>query len=505
MKLRALALGAAAGALAMLVTTIVMVLLRTLAGVPLPLELGSDRFIPMLPVGTFLQLIDLVGGFVAGKRLGFFSFFLGQIGLGLALGAAYAFLLPRVHRRRLLIGVGGAVAAAWLVSLTVLFSTLPSNYVGVPPRSAAVVSALALLVLLALFAALLVWLSGFLSRETEPGRGLNRRELLVAGGGGLLALSAGGLVKRLYDRSTIGYDGLTTRPPIEPITANDLHYVVTKNFVDPDVDSSLWRLELRGRVEQPHTYDLAELRALPSMEQVTTLECISNGIGGGLISNARWTGVPLSRLLERAGVEDGATHVYAQAVDGYGHGFTLEKALEPETLLAYGMNGDDLPRRHGFPLRLLVPGTYGEVSVKWITRIELLDEAKKGFYELQGWRAERVHTMSRIDRPEGVREIARGEVLPMDGIAFAGDRGVSKVEVSTDGGRSWQEARIDYHSSKITWALWSYDWRPERDGIHMLVVRATDGGGELQTEDRGGINPDGATGYHRLRTRVVFV
>jgi DMSO/TMAO reductase YedYZ molybdopterin-dependent catalytic subunit len=504
MKLRTLAVGAAAGVIAMLVTTIVMVLLRTLAGVPLPLELGSDRFVPMLSVGTFLHLIHIVGGFVAGKRLGFWSFFLGQIGLGLALGAAYAFVLPRVRRRSLLLGVGGAVLAAWLVTLAVLFPALPSSYIGLPPRLAAVVASLTLLVLLALFAVLLVWLTGFLSPQTGATRGLSRRELLAAAGGGLVALAAGGLVKRLYNRSTIRYDGLTTKPPIDPITPNDRHYVVTKNFVDPDVDSSLWRLELTGLVEHPHTYDLDELKGLPSREQELTLECISNGIGGGLISNARWTGVPLHRLLERAGVKDDATHVYAQAVDGYGHGFTIEKGLQSTTLLAYAMNEEALPRRHGYPVRLLVPGSYGEVSVKWITRIELLDEAKKGFYEQQGWRAERVHTMSRIDRPGGVRKIQRGQRLPVSGIAFAGDRGVSKVELSTDGGRTWQETRIDYRGSRLTWALWEYDWEPEQEGVHELVVRATDGGGELQTAEEGGINPDGSTGYHHPRVRIVF-
>jgi DMSO/TMAO reductase YedYZ molybdopterin-dependent catalytic subunit len=504
MKRRALAVGAGAGVLAALVTTIAMVLLRTLAGVPLPLELGSDRFVPMLPVGTFLHLIDIMGGFVAGKRLGFFSFFLGQIGLGLVLGVAYVFLRSRIAGRKLLFAVGGAVLTGWIVSLAVLFPALPSSYVGLPLGWAAVVSALALLLLLALFAALLVGLTGFLSLERPGGEGLSRRALLTAAGGGVLALASGGLVKRLYDRSTIGYDGLTTRPPIDPVTPNDRFYVVTKNFVDPDVDSSLWRLELTGMIERPRTYDLDEVKGLPSTEQALTLECISNGVGGGLISNARWTGVSLRRLLEQAGVKDGVTHAFAQGVDGYGHSFSIEKALEPTTLLAYGMNGEALPRRHGFPLRLLVPGGYGEISVKWITRIELLDEAKEGFYEQQGWRAERVHTMSRIDHPGGVRKIQRGEQLPVSGIAFAGDRGISKVEVSTDGGRTWQDARIDYRGSRITWALWSYDWRPEREGVHMLVVRATDGEGELQTAEEDGINPDGATGYHHPRVRIAF-
>jgi DMSO/TMAO reductase YedYZ molybdopterin-dependent catalytic subunit len=500
---RRLLRGALAGAGAMLAVTVVAVVLRLAAGVPLPLELVSDRIVPLLPVDTFLRLVSELGGFVAGKRIGFFAFFAGQVALGAALGALYG-LRPGSPRTLAL-----AAGAAWLASVAALWPELDSNYRGLAGRPATVVTALTLAALLALFAGGLAWLHALATRPgpprpaLEPEPLLSRGTVLLGGAGLALAIVAGGLVRALYRRSAIPYDGTTTTAPqVAPVTPTDRHYVVTKNFVDPRVDRSLWRLSIAGQVERPRTYDLDELAALPAVEQETTLECISNGVGGGLISNSRWRGVPLAELLAAAGTRAGAAHVYASAVDGFGHGLTLAKALEPTTLVALAMNGEDLPHRHGYPARLLVPGGYGEMSVKWLTRIEVLDEPRKGYYERQGWQAERVHTMSRIDRPLGRRPLRAGRTQAVNGVAFGGDRGVERVRVSVDG-RSWEEAALDYRGTRLTWALWSYEWTPAQPGDYELVVRAVDGAGEEQTERREGIDPDGATGLHRIAVRVV--
>jgi DMSO/TMAO reductase YedYZ molybdopterin-dependent catalytic subunit len=509
-RARVLVLGAAAGTVAMLATTVVLVLLRTLAGVPLPLELVSDRFIPLLSVDTFLRLIDLMGGFVAGKRIGFVSYFVGQVALGAILGAVYAVSLGTAAPSRRGILLAGAVLAAWLVSLLALWPELDANYRGLPPRSAHALTALSLLLALALFAVALAVVHARATRPTasrpafEPAPYLSRRTVLLGGAGIALGVGAGGLARRLYRRSTIPYDGTTTTAPqVDAVTPITKHYVVTKNFVDPRVDRSRWRLEITGDVDRSRTYTFDELAELPPVEQETTLECISNGVGGGLISNSRWRGVPVSRLLETAGVGADASHVFASAVDGFAHGLTLAKALEPTTLVAYRVNGEELPDRHGFPARLLVPGAYGETSVKWLTRIEVLDAPRDGFYERQGWRAEFVHTMSRIDRPLGLRPLRAGRTHPVNGIAFAGDRGIERVELSVDGGRRWMDATIDFHASRLTWALWSFEWEPREPGAYELVVRATDGGGRPQTGTREGIAPDGATGLHRIPVRVV--
>jgi DMSO/TMAO reductase YedYZ molybdopterin-dependent catalytic subunit len=506
--LRDLGLGALAGVVAMLAAAVSMLLLRAL-GVPLPLELVSDRFLPLLPVGTFLKLVSAMGGFVAGKRIGFFAFFVSLAGIGAAVGAAYGVAAARVSRGRLRVVLAGGAVVGWLLLLAILYPAIDSNYRGLPPGLAALATAVSLLVLLAIFGGSLVLSHTLLTRRPKPALVdesplLRRGPLLVGAAGGALALASGGLVTRLYRRSAIHYDGLETHgAPVDAITPSDRFYVVTKNFVDPRVDRSLWRLELRGLVRDELSYSFDELEALPAVDQETTLECISNGVGRGLISNAVWHGVPLASLLEAADLDGRATHLLARGSDGFAHGLTLEKAMESTTLVAYRMNGEPLPDRHGFPARLVVPGGYGEMSVKWLDRVEVLEEEEEGFYESQGWRAERVHTMSRFDQPLGLRPRKVGRPVPVNGVAFAGDRGIERVELSTDGGRSWLAAGLDYRGSKLTWSLWSHEWTPERVGMYKLVVRAVDGAGEPQESERGSINPDGATGYHEVEVEVV--
>jgi DMSO/TMAO reductase YedYZ molybdopterin-dependent catalytic subunit len=257
-------------------------------------------------------------------------------------------------------------------------------------------------------------------------------------------------------------------------------------------------------VDQPRTYDLAALRALPAIRQEQTLQCISNGIAGGLISNAVWRGVTMPSLLEAANPSPDAAQVVLHAADGYVHTVPIAKAMEPTTILAYEMNGQPLPDRHGYPVRALVPGTFGEVSVKWIDRIEVGSGGVEGYYERQGWMAQFVPTRSRIDDPRNGQTLQPGAgPIRIAGIAFAGDRGVSEVEVSADGQGTWSPARIDYDHSNLAWVLWSFDWLPAMPGRYVLAVRATDGDGDLQTSERRGVAPRGATGYHQIAVQVT--
>ena len=169
------------------------------------------------------------------------------------------------------------------------------------------------------------------------------------------------------------------------------------------------------------------------------------------------------------------------------------------------MNGAPLPARHGYPVRIIVPGLFGEKNVKWVTRIELADRHVKGFYAQQGWGPNFViPTTSRFDRPYNDEAITpqRGAAVPLKGIAFAGARGISSVEVSFDDALTWHEARIDYRGSPLAWVLWSFDWHPAQPGRYMLAVRATDGMGTLQTAEERSFAPEGATGYHRITVRV---
>ncbi|MBA2475944.1 MAG: molybdopterin-dependent oxidoreductase [Actinobacteria bacterium] len=334
-------------------------------------------------------------------------------------------------------------------------------------------------------------------------RGLTRGRFVAGAAGGALALASGGLIEVLRRRSAFGYDGQELLGgTLQPVTPTDDFYVVTKNLVDPRVDRDAWRLEISGLVERPRTLRFEDLGSLPSVEQETTLECISNGVGGGLLSNAVWAGVPLRALIEEAGPKRGAKRLFFHAADGFTHSTPLERGMQRTTLLAVRMNGELLTDRHGFPARLIVPGAYGELSVKWIDRIELIDDGRKGYYEQQGWRAERVHTMSRIDLPAEGKALRASAPATLRGVAFAGDRGIARVEASTDGGRSWRRAKLDYAPSKLTWALWSLPWAPREPGTYELVVRATDGEGELQSTVEDNSVPDGASGLHRIAVTV---
>jgi len=285
------------------------------------------------------------------------------------------------------------------------------------------------------------------------------------------------------------------------ITPNKDFYTVSKNFLDPTVDVANWKLEVTGLVERPLTFTYDEFVRLPSREQFTTLECISNEVGGDLMGNALWRGVPLKHVLDLARPRPGVEKVVFRAWDDYSDSFPFDVAMREANLIAYEMNGATLPPDHGFPLRLLVPGIFGMKNVKWITKIELVDHDYKGFWQQRGWSDEApVLTMSRIDVP--IRSaVAEGEARYLAGVAFSGDRGIQKVEVSLDRGATWHEAQLKQPLGPYTWVLWVYAWNAE-PGQHTATVRATDGTGELQTEQEQPPIPDGATGWHLRRYRV---
>jgi DMSO/TMAO reductase YedYZ molybdopterin-dependent catalytic subunit len=359
--------------------------------------------------------------------------------------------------------------------------------------------------------------------STETGvRATGLRRFLALGIGAALAVALNGLLRRFYQIGTFAYDGRQYRGPgvqkITPIRPRDEFYQVSKNLIDPMIVRDSWRLDIVGQVENPQVYSFADITAMPAVEQETTLLCISYGIGSGLCSNAIWKGVPLPSLLAQVKPKPNVTTVLFRAADGYYETFRFEKAMEPTTIVAYEMNGEPLPQGHGFPLRLIVPGLYGEKNPKWLTRIELLDEADArlhrrhgcGFYKQQGWGrlGDVVPTHSRFDAPQVAGDhfaqpFILGKTAELRGMAFGGDRGISKVEISTDDGETWKEAEISQPGTKISWSLWRYEWMPEEVGQSQVVVRATDGEGKLQISEYRDPVPDGATGLHRVRANVV--
>jgi DMSO/TMAO reductase YedYZ molybdopterin-dependent catalytic subunit len=306
-----------------------------------------------------------------------------------------------------------------------------------------------------------------------------------------------------YARSNLSYEGMRTPASVgSAITPTRDFYVVSKNVLDPTVQVERWRLEITGLIRSPRSWALRELQALESESRAITLECISNEVGGHLISTAQWRGVSLKTLLAAAGgALPTATHVIFYSVDDYTTSLPLAALLDARTLLAWEMNGEPLPDRHGFPLRAVVAGRYGEQSAKWLSRIELTDHPYKGFYQSQGWSDKPLSTMSRIDTPTSAATLGP---VTVSGIAFAGLRAVTRVEVSADGGGAWHQATLlpPIATEAQAWRFWQWAWRPPRAGRYTLIVRATDSTSETQTSTVGPGVPNGATGWHSVQVLV---
>ncbi len=508
-----------AGLLASLLAVSTMGVLRLVAGVPTPIELFGDYVLKHINVRTF---IDLLNAFRPNGKTGPLGLaLLCMLGLGILLGLLYAALvrmkLPvqgyRPGRREWLTALGFALAMA-LLGCVLFRDELPQNFLGLPLVPSALVSALGLLLDFAVYALVLcLAYRALLPKQEVPGiaKSAQNRRLLLSRAG-VAALSVGGagatygLVNEYLNRFTV-YDGMKTAVHGEktpPITPNSEHYVVTQNVVDPNPDASLWRLELTGLIQKPATYTYEEVQKLPSTSRPITLECIANAVGNHLIGTAIWQGVPLQALLDQhGGALPNATHVAFYAVDGYSVSLPLKEVLEAEALLAWRMNGAEIPARHGFPMRVLIPGRYGEENTKWLTRIELTDHFVGGLYADQGWYNGQLHTISRIDRPETDDKVQRGQTIEMGGIAYAGHRGIQKVELSVDGGKTWQEAQLQPRLSQDAWVLWNWKWTPASTGKYTLVCRATDGTGAVQTDQMQGTVPNGAKGYHKVTVEAV--
>jgi DMSO/TMAO reductase YedYZ molybdopterin-dependent catalytic subunit len=301
-----------------------------------------------------------------------------------------------------------------------------------------------------------------------------------------------------FDR-LLGQQG---RKTTKPITPNEEFYV-TSYRSPPTIRLNGWSLSLKGLVERPLTLTYEQLIQKSTVSRIVTLECVGNTVGGEFISTAEWTGVPLRSLLEEAGLSKQAYDVVFRAADGFSDSIRVERAILGDVIIAHTMNGVPLPEGHGFPARAIVPGHYGMKSVQWLTEIDAVPSDHKGYYQQKGWTEDAiVKTMSRIDVP-GHGSTVRGLRQKIEGLAFAGLRGISEVEISTDGGDHWVPANVASPLSPYAWIFWSYDWTAPAPGQHTLVVRATDGTGSLQTSVEQEPSPDGATGLHEITVTVV--
>jgi DMSO/TMAO reductase YedYZ molybdopterin-dependent catalytic subunit len=319
------------------------------------------------------------------------------------------------------------------------------------------------------------------------------------------------------------------------VTPNRLFFV-RNHFPVPQIDVATWRLEIGGSVARPRSWTWEELTALTERSVFATVECAGNGRsflkqhvhgvqwGAGAIGHAEWTGVPLRLVLEQAGITAGALDVVFEGCDQgteadhpepmyFARSLPLAKALDPDTLLAYRMNGEILEPAHGYPLRLFVPGWYGIASVKWLKRIEVIDSRFRGYYQTtkytiqrqtpQGREAVVVGPMvvkSEIIRPHEGSSLGLG-TNRIFGVAWAGEEAIGSVQVSTNGGESWEQAELIGPSAPYSWTLWEYLWEVAERGSYELLARASSGAGEIQPSDHNPLNG----GYQIHHSRPISV
>jgi DMSO/TMAO reductase YedYZ molybdopterin-dependent catalytic subunit len=516
--------GALAGGFAAALATVAMLLLRLLADVPSLPELVQEWITTWLPVQALGAYLGAFGG--AAKLLAFALLFAGGLAggalVGALLGAAWGSPPPPPGR----LVVQGLLAGLGLCVATVVVLRPLGPIVGIAAP-------------FLLFGLLLPLCYRWLTQaETtrQPARpaaaaapaprapvagaapGDSRRLVLERLGWGAVAVAGAVALWRFVGQSrdlglgtALGMgqspgsrgtrrDDEGDHPEVTP-TAD--FYVVSKNLRDPRPDLEAWRLHVNGLVARPVALTLDDVRAMPQREQWQSLICISNPVGGDFAGNALWRGIPVADLLAlTVGFAPKASRVVFRAADNYSDSLPLAKALDPGTMVALAMNGEDLPLAHGAPARLLVPGHYGIKHVKWLNSLEVVDTTYRGYWQRRGWSDTAViKTTSRIDFPRR-GTVTAAQATRIAGMAYAGDRGVSRVEVSEDDGQTWRPASLIPPRGPFSWVFWEAPWAPDSGRQYQLTVRALDGRGDLQTSEDSPALPDGSTGFHTVTVRV---
>jgi DMSO/TMAO reductase YedYZ molybdopterin-dependent catalytic subunit len=436
-------------------------------------EQAGYLLVKILPLSTFENLLKLMG--VVARPL-------------LLLGATVVIVLAYGGAAVLLFRLVGRRAIAALAALVALLTTLLALLAQSPGDSLP-----ALLLEVLLLAAVVPVTDWLLRRLSEPAAESVERRILLRnlffGAVGLAVLGVGFVDVRRFITALAMKEG--SRADTEVTNVTDF-YVVSKNLGgDPVVDGSSWRLLLPTR-----SLTYGELLALPSKRLELTLECISNDVGGTLISNGLWQGPRVSDVLALTSVPEGAVWMLMESADGYTESFRLSE-LTDDHLLATQLNGSALTSQHGYPARFIFPGHYGMKQPKWVTRIKFSSTDQPGYWENNGWDERAiVKTMSRIDAPADGAALPAGTVR-FSGIAFAGARRISGVELSWDGRRQWQAADLADEFSPYAWRFWHLS-APLPAGHYQVEVRARDGQGALQSAASAPTLPNGADGYHTI-------
>jgi DMSO/TMAO reductase YedYZ molybdopterin-dependent catalytic subunit len=444
----------------------------------------------------------------------------GIVIVSIALGA----VLGKATVKRRWVGPAGFVAFGVVGLWSYLENPLGSAGTGITAAVFAV--AAGTVTLLGLLRMLQVGRAALADGAAVPAGWDSSRRLFLTAAGSLAVLAAGAaVVGRRFGRSDVVEEARQAADLPKPtsstavpaptgpfpdvpglstyITPSTDFYRIDTALTVPQVDVAGWSLKIEGMVDHELSFTYDELVDMADFSDTVTLQCVSNEVGGNLVGNATWQGVPLKTLLDRAGVQEGATQVVGHSVDDFTAGFPTEVGLDGRTaMVAVAMNGEPLPAVHGFPARLVVAGLYGYVSAtKWLDSISLTRwEDFDGYWVPRGWAKEGpIKIASRIDVPRSGATIDAGQQA-IAGVAWQPDVGISKVEVQVDDG-PWMTAQLGDATSDDTWVQWYVPWAAT-SGSHRLRVRATNAEGEVQTDERADPAPDGATGWH---TRTVQV
>jgi DMSO/TMAO reductase YedYZ molybdopterin-dependent catalytic subunit len=532
--------GLAAGAVAIAISLII----RSFAGGPFIPELASQTLFSLTPGQFESQAVANFG------PLAKYSAFAGAIIVNFILYGLFALWVDRLHKKIHWNGyVGKAILSsvvAYVILLIVTISLVTITEARTHTQPTSIIRLVLSLILPQI--AFGFTLSSFYEKVRLPSRkpavekasgtptdiDYKRRALLRAAIASAVALpilylglnrlfstqevqppsSSLSLLPLQSKSKALGFEDPRLAPLLDSeVTPTYLFYRIDINPIVPVVDATSWTLTVKGLVNNPLTITYEEIKAMPSVKEYATLQCVSNKIGGDLTSTALWKGVRFKDVLQKAQVKPGAKYIAVRCYDGYDVGIPLERGLLEGSILAYEMNLAPLTSEHGYPVRAIVPGLYGMMNPKWITEIELVDNVYEGYWARNGWTnvaTEDTHSFIVIPGQAPVRDrfrnldieninIVPGQKVPVAGIAFAGDRGIAKVEVSTDGGVTWKSAIIKDPLSKYTWVLWTAGFTPATaQGNYRIVVRATDKTGKIQTAEVRPPFPDGATGYHMI-------
>jgi DMSO/TMAO reductase YedYZ molybdopterin-dependent catalytic subunit len=434
--------------------------------------------------------------------------------------ALIAAVTARWETRRVPVG-SAAIGLAGILGCAAVLSREGAMVVDIVPTVVGTVCGVAVLRLLT---------SGRFTDAPEPAEGSDspdhgrRLSLMTLGflGAGALSGAGGVVLSRMLssvsgDRDAFALPRIDVAAPPVPatvqpkgvalpsfVTSNADFYRIDTALIVPQLSRADWQLKIHGMVDREITYRFEDLNRFEVVEKLVTLTCVSNPVGGDLISNAAWTGYRVRDLLAEAGVHPDADMVLSMSIDGFTAGTPVEALTDKrDALLVVGMNGQPLPTEHGYPARLVVPGLYGYVSAtKWIVDMELtrFDRAE-AYWTRLGWSPRGpIKTESRIDVPRSGQDVAQGPVT-FGGVAWAQDRGVRAVEVRIDDG-DWHPADLGTGYSNDTWRLWSFNWQATQPGSHTIAVRATDNTGAVQTSELADPVPDGASGWHTVSFAV---